>query len=428
LKKIRISIGPGEIAGYFSSLKSGFDALGIHCEHFILLTNKFNYQESDYFLKASYLKISKLGIGRSVLIRAFTYSLQILLRFFVFIYAISRYNVFIFSGFGSFFKFYELPLLKLLKKKVIVVYLGSDARPSYLSGRYLDDSQGALEPESLHKDLLKQVCLIRRVERYADVIINHTTSAQLFTRNFIRLHAVGMPVNNTHFIQHQLSHLSNKVRILHAPSRPNAKGSAYFRKVIKELQDEGYAIDFVQLVNVPNKTVLKELAICDFVLDELYSDVPMGMLALEAGMYSKPVIVGGYYAKQYIKDNPASKYPPTLYVLPTEIKETIRMMIEDKSLRTNIGEKAFTFIREFWNAKKVAQNYMQLIKDDINLPGDWRCQPSNLPYYWGWGLSKENWRNQLKRYIDKCGSKALQLEHNPQLKVKILKETESVSA
>jgi glycosyltransferase involved in cell wall biosynthesis len=260
------------------------------------------------------------------------------------------------------------------------------------------------------------------------VIINHTTSAQLFTRSFIRLHAVGMPVNNTHFIQHQLSRLSNKVRILHAPSRPNAKGSSYFIKVVKELQDEGYAIDFVQLGNVPNKTVLKELAICDFVLDELYSDVPMGMLALEAGMYSKPVIVGGYYAKQYIKDNPASKYPPTLYVLPTEIKETIRMMIEDKSLRTNIGEKAFTFIHEFWNAKKVAQNYMQLIKDDINLPDDWRCQPLNLPYYWGWGLSKENWRNQIKRYIDKCGSKALQLEHNPQLKVKILKEIESVTA
>ena len=55
MKVQRISIGPGEVAGYLSKLKIGFDELGIKSEHFLLTSNKFNYQESSYFLRNFFL-------------------------------------------------------------------------------------------------------------------------------------------------------------------------------------------------------------------------------------------------------------------------------------------------------------------------------------------------------------------------------------
>lgn len=59
-----------------------------------------------------------------------------------------------------------------------------------------------------------------------------------------------------------------------------------------------------------NATVLQELQQCDFVIDELYSDVPLAMLATEAAIFGKPVIVGGYYSNNFSPENPDSQIPP----------------------------------------------------------------------------------------------------------------------
>lgn len=417
----RILIGPGEVAGYFSSLKAGFDDLGIPCEHFVLIPNKFNYQESDYFLRSVYVQLAKLRNVKYRLIRYVGYCLEAALRLFVFLYAIIRCDVFITSGFGSFFRFYELPLMKLLGKKIVVVYLGTDARPPYLSGKHLDDVGKPFDHVTSKNETVSQVKLIRKVERYADVIINHTATAQFFTRDFIRLNALGMPIKSHMSLSQTALKQSNVTRILHAPSRPLAKGSLVFKQAIEELRAEGYKIDFIELAGVANSVVLQELEWCDFVLDELYSDVPMAMLATEAAVFGKPVIVGGYYAKQYKIDNPDHEYPPSLYVEPSDIKGAIRKMIDDKDFRLTLGKNAQEFVNQSWNACKVAENYMRLIERD-GIPNHWWSKSSTLPYYWGWGLSRESWRKQVGEYISQYGSDGLLLNHNPALRGNILIE------
>lgn len=416
----RISIGPGEVAGYFSRLKAGFDELGIPCEHFVLTPNIFNYQESDYFLRNVYLQLAKLRNLKYRLIRYVGYFLEVVLRLFVFLYAIIRCDVFIIPGFGSFFRFYELPLMKLLGKQIVVVYLGSDARPSFLSGRHLDDIGKPFDYVAAKDEAAKQVRLIRKVEKYADLIVNHTATAQFFIRDFILLNALGMPIERHDTSLPSTDNHSKVIRILHAPSRPLAKGSLVFKQAIEELRVEGYEIDFIELVGVTNSVVLQELEHCDFVLDELYSDVPMAMLATEAAMFGKPVIVGGYYAEQYKIDNPLNEYPPSLYVLPSDVKEAVRKMIDDKEYRLKLGEHAQKFVNQYWNVRKVAENYMHLIDDDI--PENWWSTPRTLPYFWGWGLSQENWRLQVGGYISQFGSDGLGLDHNPALRESVLNE------
>lgn len=420
----RISIGPGEIGGYFSNLKAGFDEINIPSEHFVLMPNKFGYQESNYFLKNAYLLVAKLRNIKVAPIIYFGFFLEAIIRLFVFIYTLIRCDVFIIPGFGSFFKFYELPLIKFLKKKIIVVYVGSDARPAYFSGKNLDDFRQPQDRDLLKKEVLRQIAFISKVEKYADLIVNHTATAQFFERDFIRLQALGTPVrHDPKMVKSKSEHLGI-TRILHAPSRPHAKGSEIFKKIISELCDEGYKINLIELKDVPNSIVLNEIANCDFVLDELYSDAPLAMLGTEAAAFSKPVIVGGYYADQYRIDNPSSQSPPALYVKPSEIKDAIRKLIDDEQYRLDLGKRAYDFVTNDWNVSAVAKNYLRLIQNEP-IPDNWKCNPASLSYIWGWGLSKDNWLAQMNAYISHCGAESLKLDHNPQLKQKILDEVKT---
>jgi glycosyltransferase involved in cell wall biosynthesis len=420
LKDIRIAIGPGEIAGYFSNLKVGFDAQGVPCEHFVLASNIYRYGGSNYFLKSIFEFIPDWYRSEFIVIKFLGYLTQITIRLIIFVYALINFDVFIFSGAGSFFKFYELPILKLFKKKILVVYLGSDARPPFFNGRHLDISGSYANPDALKFESIKIIKMIRRVEKYADAIINHTATAQFFTRSFIRHVALGVPmkIDSTKKNSHRIK--PKKIRILHAPSRPFAKGSLVFRKIIDELRNEGYLIQFTELVGVPNKVVLKELRRCDFVIDELYSDIPMAMFASEAAVCGKPTVVGGYYADQYKLDNTDQEIPPSLYVLPNNIKEAIRSLLDDENLRLQLGKRAQKFIQEHWNTNQVAKNYLRLINECF--PKRWESKPEEFSYYWGWGLSKENWHMQVQRYVSLHGQDALFLDHNQNLKGLVLQE------
>lgn len=415
----RIAMGPGEVAGYFSRLKAGFDALGIPCEHFVLSANPFGYAEQDYFLRGAYVKLATMRRNSNRVLQLLGLVLESAIRAIIFVYAIVRCDVFIFSGFASFFRFHELWLLKLLRKRVLVVYLGSDARPPLFSGRHLDDMGFRPDSKAMRAEMFYRAEMIGRVEKHATFVINHTATAQFFSREFIRLNAVGMPIGDNG-VQPKIVNNGNSVRILHAPSRPRAKGSDYFRKIIDELRSEGYRIELIELIGVANSVVLHELQLCDFVLDELYSDVPLAMLGTEAALFGKPVIVGGYYATQYKSDNPSLEFPPSLYVEPRNIKDAVRRLIDDPDLRWTLGCQANKFVRRRWDAKIVAKNYLRLIEGDF--PQEWRCTPDNLFYYWGWGLSKEEWRRQVRAYVESEGEAALMLDQHPRLKQMVLDE------
>lgn len=415
-----ISIGPGEIAGYFSRLKTGFDELGVPCEHFVMAENRFAYPESNYFLRGKYMYAAKFRAHKNRAVRLIGFLLSNCVRTMIFTYALIRCDVFIFSGADSFFEFHELFLLKLLGKKVLVIYLGSDARPPFFSGRHMDDLGGYIAPAHAYREAEQILGKIRRVERYADVIVNHTGTGQFFRRSFVRLAAVGTPIAGGTTDSPRAVAESKSVRILHAPSRPLAKGSLIFRKILDELRMEGYLLEFIELVGVPNSVVLEELQNCDFVIDELFSDVPLAMFGCEAALFAKPVVVGGYYAEQYIVDNPDAEPSVSLYVKPENIALAIRRMIEDPAARHALGQRAQNFVRSKYSVITVAENYLRLIENDI--PESWFCVPTSLLYFWGWGLSKEDWRKQISRYVSTLGGDALMLDHSPRLKQRVLSE------
>lgn len=416
----KIAIGPGEVAGYFSSLKSGFDALGVESEHFLLAPSKFGYKAHAYFLGAASARALKLRGSRSPFVRLVGALYALLLRVAIFAYAIAKYDTFIFNGSWSFFKFYDLPILKLLNKKIVVIFLGSDVRPPIFCGRHLDDEGELVDPAAALVETQEIYRKVRRIERHADLIINHTATDQFLTRPYVRLAAIGLPIVP---IERAPAPSSSRrgVKIVHAPSRPLAKGSHVFRQVVEELRLEGFDVEFLELAGVSNARVLDELSSCDFVLDELYSDTPMAMFATEAAMFGKPTVVGGYYSAAFDRDNPGTVRPPSLFVRPEAIREAVRRLIEDVEFRTTLGASARDFVHREWNAVSVAARLLQVVEG--RFPDEWLAHPvRENGYIWGWGLSEDHWHRQVRKYVEHNGIDGLLLGHNPALVHKVSAE------
>jgi hypothetical protein len=339
----------------------------------------------------------------------------------IFLWALPRFDVFIFGTFTTFFGFKELPLLKRLNKKIVYVFLGTDVRPSYLSGNEIirlrqrlgDGYLTALRDATREKKRKLGI-----VERYADHVISYPSYAQLQSRDFISHAVTGFPMEARAGESENASLGCDGVRILHAPGFPEAKGSAAIREMVERIAARIPGVEYREVSGVPNKVVLEEIQRSDLVVDEVYSDAPMGGLAAEAAFFRKPAVVGGYYASSFRRDIPPDDVPPSTYCLPEEMEATLAALVADAPRRAELGRRAQEFIRERWNTADVAGRYLAMIEGEF--PSDGKFHTADIDYYLGYGISKENLRALLSEYIRTFGREALCMSHNLELERKIL--------
>jgi hypothetical protein len=425
--KEKIFIGIYEVAGYFQNLFLGLDSLGFDVGYLNLSTNKFeynNYIKKNYKILNYANKQNKNKDSGLKYLYPFRFVYLLSIRFIVFIWCLNKFDVFIFSSGKSFFNFYDCKLIKLLSKKIIFISLGSDSRPAFLNGKYKDDYfQGKFNSRKCFLENKKIENNIRKVEKYATWIINYPQHGHFHAKKFISGNFIGFPtnqiqqVNNSHDCTS--SNPNKRVKIIHAPSRPLAKGSLEFKKIIKSLIEEGHNIEYIELVGKTNSEVLDQIKSCDIVLDELYSDTPLGGLGTEAALYSKPVIVFGYFSKESAFLNNLEKYPPSFYSDPLEAKNIIKKLVENRKLREDSGKKLNKFILDNWNTKEVAKRYIQILSE--NFPEYWNIEPLNISYLYGWGLSKDELKSNIQTLIEDFGIESLQLGHNQKLTNSYLK-------
>jgi glycosyltransferase involved in cell wall biosynthesis len=429
-KKYRIFIGLMEISGYFSNLNKGLKQQGADSVFVDYGGHPYKYGGDDVpdapvkLLKWS-LNKWKASFKSNILIRRFYWLLWRISQFVVFAWALIRYDVFIFGFNTSFLHFngfhYDFPILKMFRKKIICVYLGSDSRPSYLDGSiigHITDKDGMIDIARCAQLAEKTKKNLLNVEKYADYIINFPPQAHFHERPFVSGLMIGIPfeLNVKKDDASGDRCLENKVRILHSPSDPIARGTDNIRSVIAALKSKGYDIEFIEITGKPHQVVLDELSRCDFIVDSLYSDTPMAMFSTEAAWYGKPAVMSGYYSKYVRDDVPEDKIPPSLFCDISEIEQAIEKMIVDVDYRKWMGERARDFVRREWNIKTVAERYMKLVED--NAPAEWFYDPCRNGYLYGGGLHEEKLKRILRELIDYGGIVALQLSDKPLLEKK----------
>lgn len=419
---MRVFLGLREIAGYYTNLQKGFIELGISCDFICLLDHQFKYGQK--LNKTGIVNIAKwLWEKRRKTPRARTIKkifwvfLSDVSMFCLFIWALFRYDVFIF-GFNSTFLYnYELPILKLLGKKVIYVYHGSDSRPPYIDGPVMAKSRKTTTSECI-KLTRERKRKIQKIEKYADIIVDYPPMALFHERSFILGLCLGLPFVEKPVIKPDRHLFTSSVRILHSPSNPEVKGTDVIRAIIKHLKSKGYTIEYIELMGKPNVVVLQELAKCDFVVDQVYSDTPMASFAAEAAFFGKPAVIGGYYS-EFVNQDVDNKYiPPSLYCHPDDFELAVEKMIKDPDFRLDLGKRAQEFVQKNWSPHVVAAKYLKLINGDF--PTEWVYDPQDITYIFGCGMHQSQIKESVKRVIETGGIEALQLKDKLHLQDKLV--------
>ena len=410
----RIFLGPIEIAGVFSGLEAGFRELGVPARFIDISGDPFAYRASPF---AHLLAGPTAAIGRSPDGRLTAHLRRVargLARVVVFVAACLRFDAFVLGGTGFFYG-WELPILRLLHKKVVWVFLGSDHRPPYLNGRFVR-SHGPLEARSLAHETRRVSNRVRRVEAGADAIVANEASAQFHRRPFVRLLSIGLPtpVGGEPAVQHpHPPDPSSVVRILHCPTDPVAKGSSSIRTVVDELAASGLPIVYREMVGRPHSEVLEAVREADLVVDEMYGDTPMGVLAAEAAAAGTPTVCGGYFADLVPRLIPAPAVPPTAFVEPGALGSTLRRLVEDRSARMELGEAARAFVLEQWRPAAVAERVLEVLSG--RAPKAWYVEPATITYVDGYGLPRPRRIRATAELVTACGASVLALDHRPDL-------------
>lgn len=408
---MRIFLGVTNVCNILSYLEDGFNELGIECTTLYVNEHIFKYEsEKRKFVKVLQYITKKANSCKNSL-SIFYIILKDIYMFFLLLYFLFKYDVFIFT-YGTTFirRKLDLPLLKFFRKKVIMLYLGSDCRPPYLAGNRRD-----LSVDDIRVLTKKMSDAMKVSEKYADYIINYPPQALFQKKKFILGLAVSLPMATNQINKKKNNSIClnrENIIILHSPSSPLDKGTNIVRRIIKSLQKKKYKIKYIEIINKTHAEVLENIQNCDFVIDQVYSDTPMAVFATEAASYGKPAVVGGYYS-EYIYSEINKKFiPPSEYVLPECMEAAVVKLIENKKYRLKLGKQAQDYVRLYCNPKKVAERYIDIINNDI--PEDWWFNPDNIEYFYGYGYNKDDVRKRIidlihdNKFDDLCLSNHLQ--------------------
>ncbi|VVB60050.1 Uncharacterised protein [uncultured archaeon] len=227
--------------------------------------------------------------------------------------------------FGSFFPHnLDLPFFKLLGKKIVLHYHGDDirGRKETFFARHLCHTKFVATP-----DLLKYVPGAVWIPNPVDLE---------------ELPYVGCKRNR------------DKVKIVHAPSSRAKKGTEHIINACDQLKKEGYKIELCLIENTPHKEAIDLYKQGDIVVDQLLLGVGCGVFGFECMALGKPVCV--YVNEEYLQ---YFKSMPFVNTPPSNIKESLRMLIEDASLRAKLGKMGRRYIESKHNPASVAREVLK---------------------------------------------------------------------
>jgi glycosyltransferase involved in cell wall biosynthesis len=426
-RRLRFFLGVAEIGGYYRDLQRGLEELGHDAVFVDLHPQVYRYAGRQEPKRPGAARFAAWAARRDVATprnRALRKTAWRLTsrsaRVPLFLWAIATRDVFVYSFATSFFGFRELPLLRLLGKRTIFVFHGSDSRPPYLDGSDMALDRG-LTTEQCIALVRRKKDTVRTIERHADVIVSNPLSSQLHERPVASFLAIGIP-RRAAAGNDSPAEVREAVRIVHSPTHPEAKGTPAIRAAVERLRGLGLAVDYVEVTGRPNADVLAELARCDIAVDQLYSDTPLAGFAAEAASLGKPVLVGGYGRDAMIDALAETPFPPVCFCKPEELDQALEGLARDALARTSLGTQAKRFLEEHWDCRVVAARFVRLA--DGTAPPSWFHDPREELYAEGAGLERGHLARIVRAVVAEGGREALCVGDKPALERRLLELAE----
>jgi glycosyltransferase involved in cell wall biosynthesis len=424
MNKLKVFVGPNEIAGQYRNLSLALIKMGMSCEYYTFYENKFNYGGDigcDIIPKLM-RRLNSQGKKHKFL-RFFNVILFELLRLVFFVRCALKYDVFIFGfGISLLRSNLDLPLLKLLKKRIIAnLSHGSDMTPAYLDGALMDQNNKMPNIQKQYDLVKKQIKTINKFEAYSNVIIGSPLSSSYFAqKDYLDVIKLGR------LCQAQFTHeaidlnykINENIKIYHAPSHAPGKGTVIIRSIVSKLIENNKNIEYIELQGLENSEILKRIVDASILIDQVYSDLPLSGLGMEAMACGIPVLVSGYGIEAIKLEYHDNSFPPVIVTNPDNLEHDLKLIIENKDNLIKISQNGIDFIENTWSIEKVAEKYKRIIYGDVE--GAWIHRPEKFMYVDGYGLSYKQLSENISAYIKLKGASGLFLSHRKKLEEKII--------
>lgn len=355
---MRIFIGLVEIANIAATYAKGFRALGHETHTVVWRKNRF-YPNSQYDIVVD----DRVGVtrpGAGLLRKAFNRVKRRGLAFTQFLHTLTTCDVFIFIFGTSFLSdYWDYPILKVLGKHVVSVFLGDDIRYwySYEQEMRLLGLERGLRPYLEYRkswpsgSFVTKAKRVRAAERYADLILSQPSTGQLQTRPYM---CVNIPLDLS---QYRFNVPEREAPlVIHAPSDSRVKGTNHVLAAVEQLTQEGIQFEFRLIENMPNAQVRELLTEADIVVDQLFSQT-VATLALESMATGNVTLAR--YQPEYAHIPPDC---PVVNVTAATLADKLREVILNRDLRRQLACAGRPYVEAHHDHMHIAQQILDWLK------------------------------------------------------------------
>lgn len=341
-RKKHIMHGLSEVAGQGCYAVLGLRQLGEDAQMVVWEQNVFHYPY-DVLLN---IDKRKKWLAPWYAIKVFAF----------FIYSLFRYNVYHFHYGRSFLLNKELWLLRLLKKRFVYEFHGSDLRNPELA--YKKTGQPVFKDAVLNPKIKKKN---EKICKYAKSIILHDDELiSHLPDEHGDVFVVPLRVDPMQFTPVYPEVETDTIKIVHAPSKRSVKGTEYVISAVEKL-NEKYNIELILVENTPQEEARRIYATADIIVDQLVIGT-YGVFSIEGMALGKPVIT-------YITDDMLERLPEELPIVSATgdtVFTVLEKLISDGSFRRNCGIAGRKYVEEYHDFRNIAQVLSDIYDDKLS--------------------------------------------------------------
>lgn len=323
MKRENIFQGPEEVAGQSYYFVKGLKENGCKVRHVVRKKNPFAFTCDK-----------NLNIDRS---KKYLFPLYIVRILIEEIKDLFLCDIFHFHYGQTLMYNLDLAILKLFRKKIFMEFHGSDLRNPVLAHELnpydIDSVQGLTKR---HQKLIVSAC------KYADGIILHDDELiPHLPDNHPPIFVVPLRIDPYDISVKEQSDNHDKIRIVHAPTNRQAKGSDYIEDAIRDLQQE-IDIDYIRVEKMKRDDAFEIYQNADIIIDQIRIGT-YGVFAIEGMAMGKPVLT-------YIMPSMVQALPEELPIVSANkdnIKQKLSELISNKELRKSIGDNGLVYAETY---------------------------------------------------------------------------------
>jgi glycosyltransferase involved in cell wall biosynthesis len=348
---MKLFLGVGDVGSILNEWAEGFrkqnifSKTAVHTKSPFFPRNRYDIDLSRFDKKILGKEIPAGGYSNK---QVFPKAFNLGSRFLQTLFLVSSFDAFLFvtPSLSVFKPDFDFSLIKRLKKKLIIVCVGTDIR--HISGfvQEFPCSEMLFDDQFKNDPIERPLSNLRRAELYSDLIYSVPDQSSLGIRDYMHWH-IPIKVEDYKF---NVPDREEPV-IVHAPSRRGIKGTDQILGALEQLKNEGFRFELRLLEKVSNQVVREHLTEADILVDEMVLHGP-GILSLEA------MASGCCVSTKYLETSPDFFKPPVYAINENTVYEKLKLLLTNRQLRKEMAIKGREYVEKNNHPDIVSKKFM----------------------------------------------------------------------